>query len=154
MNPTLESPAFFLLTGAVGLPGDSVRLQRSNGSRPVSAVPRISPNGYLPRKPVHQSLGSDKPRSTSPSPQRETPSFRLRSLKHESGGRGEGEEEEDVEMGMHSFGNRANAFVTFAVTILAVMCSLASLSDNFNVHTPTADVKVSDRPLPFRPRFH
>ncbi|XP_010913326.1 signal peptidase complex subunit 3B [Elaeis guineensis] len=45
-------------------------------------------------------------------------------------------------MGMHSFGNRANAFVTFAVTILAVMCSLASLSDNFNVHTPTADVKV------------
>ncbi|OAY81844.1 Signal peptidase complex subunit 3B [Ananas comosus] len=43
---------------------------------------------------------------------------------------------------MHSFGYRANAVVTLAVTILAVMCSMASLSDNFNVPSPTAEVKV------------
>ncbi|XP_074556833.1 signal peptidase complex subunit 3A-like [Curcuma longa] len=43
---------------------------------------------------------------------------------------------------MHSFGYRANAVVTFAVTILAVMCAMASLSDNFNSPSPTADVKV------------
>lgn len=43
---------------------------------------------------------------------------------------------------MHSFGYRANAVVTFAVTILAVMCGMASLSDNFNSPSPTADVKV------------
>ncbi|URD98598.1 Signal peptidase complex subunit [Musa troglodytarum] len=43
---------------------------------------------------------------------------------------------------MHSFSYRANAVVTFAVTILAVMCGMASLSDNFNSPSPTADVKV------------
>ncbi|KAJ0989503.1 hypothetical protein J5N97_007859 [Dioscorea zingiberensis] len=43
---------------------------------------------------------------------------------------------------MHSFGYRANAVVTFAVTILAVMCSIASLSDNFNNPSPAADIKV------------
>ncbi|KAH7659952.1 Signal peptidase complex subunit 3 protein [Dioscorea alata] len=43
---------------------------------------------------------------------------------------------------MHSFGYRANAVVTFAVTILAVMCSIASLSDNFNASSPTAEIKV------------
>ena len=47
---------------------------------------------------------------------------------------------------MHSFGYRANALVTFAVTILAVICGLASLSDNFNVPTPTADVQVPTEP--------
>ncbi|KAG6478674.1 hypothetical protein ZIOFF_062118 [Zingiber officinale] len=43
---------------------------------------------------------------------------------------------------MHSFGYRANAVVTFAVTILAVTCAMVSLSDNFNSPSPTADVKV------------
>lgn len=44
---------------------------------------------------------------------------------------------------MHSFGYRANALLTFAVTILAVMCTMASFSDNFNIPSPSADVKVS-----------
>uniref|UniRef100_A0A1D1Z2A5 Signal peptidase complex subunit 3 n=1 Tax=Anthurium amnicola TaxID=1678845 RepID=A0A1D1Z2A5_9ARAE len=43
---------------------------------------------------------------------------------------------------MHSFGYRANALVTFAVTILAVLCAMASLSDNLNVPSPTAHVEV------------
>ncbi|XP_020265596.1 signal peptidase complex subunit 3B-like [Asparagus officinalis] len=43
---------------------------------------------------------------------------------------------------MHSVGYRANALVTFALTILAVMCGFASLSDNFNAPNPTADVQV------------
>ncbi|KAG6646554.1 hypothetical protein I3843_07G014800 [Carya illinoinensis] len=43
---------------------------------------------------------------------------------------------------MHSFGYRANALLTFAMTILALMCTLASLSDNFNSPTPSAHVKV------------
>ncbi|XP_073004709.1 signal peptidase complex subunit 3B-like isoform X2 [Typha latifolia] len=43
---------------------------------------------------------------------------------------------------MHSFGYRANAVVTFAATILAAICTIASLSDNFNVPSPTADIKV------------
>ncbi|KAK4771590.1 hypothetical protein SAY87_032122 [Trapa incisa] len=43
---------------------------------------------------------------------------------------------------MHSFGYRANALLTFAVTILAVMCAMASLSDNFNSPTPSAQVQV------------
>ncbi|RWW69277.1 hypothetical protein BHE74_00023136 [Ensete ventricosum] len=50
---------------------------------------------------------------------------------------------------MHSFGYRANAVVTFAVTILAVMCGMASLSDNFNSPSPTADVKVRNYFLKF-----
>ncbi|XP_042475014.1 signal peptidase complex subunit 3B-like [Macadamia integrifolia] len=43
---------------------------------------------------------------------------------------------------MHSFGYRANALLTFAVTILAVMCTMASFSDNLNAPSPTADVQV------------
>jgi hypothetical protein len=43
---------------------------------------------------------------------------------------------------MHSFGHRANAVATFAVTILAAICFAASFSDNFNTPTPTASVKV------------
>ncbi|KAF5453982.1 hypothetical protein F2P56_023685 [Juglans regia] len=43
---------------------------------------------------------------------------------------------------MHSFGYRANALLTFAMTILALMCAMASLSDNFNSPTPSAHVKV------------
>ncbi|KAL0904768.1 hypothetical protein M5K25_026918 [Dendrobium thyrsiflorum] len=43
---------------------------------------------------------------------------------------------------MHSFGFRANAIVTFALTILAVICAMTSLSDNLNVPSPTADIKV------------
>lgn len=47
---------------------------------------------------------------------------------------------------MHSFGYRANALLTVAVTILAVMCAMASLSDNFNSPTPSAQVQVSPSP--------
>ncbi|KAL7618624.1 hypothetical protein Lser_V15G04139 [Lactuca serriola] len=43
---------------------------------------------------------------------------------------------------MHSFGYRANALLTFAVTILAVMCAIASVSDNFNSPSPTSQVQV------------
>ncbi|KAL0380117.1 UNVERIFIED_CONTAM: Signal peptidase complex subunitB [Sesamum angustifolium] len=43
---------------------------------------------------------------------------------------------------MHSFGYRANAFLTFAITILALMCAMASLSDNFNSPSPTSQVQV------------
>ncbi|KAK7258837.1 hypothetical protein RIF29_24425 [Crotalaria pallida] len=43
---------------------------------------------------------------------------------------------------MHSFGYRANAVLTFAVTILALMCAIASFSDNFNNPTPVAQVQV------------
>ncbi|KAL1833441.1 hypothetical protein ACET3Z_003092 [Daucus carota] len=43
---------------------------------------------------------------------------------------------------MHSFGYRANALLTFAVTILAFMCAIASFSDTLNSPTPTAHVQV------------
>ncbi|XP_044469684.1 signal peptidase complex subunit 3B-like [Mangifera indica] len=43
---------------------------------------------------------------------------------------------------MHSFGYRANALLTFAVTILALMCAIASLSDNLNTSSPTAEIRV------------
>uniref|UniRef100_A0ACD5YF01 Uncharacterized protein n=1 Tax=Avena sativa TaxID=4498 RepID=A0ACD5YF01_AVESA len=43
---------------------------------------------------------------------------------------------------MHSFGHRANAVATFALTILAAMCFAASFSDSFNSPTPTASVKI------------
>ncbi|CAH9073631.1 unnamed protein product [Cuscuta epithymum] len=43
---------------------------------------------------------------------------------------------------MHSAGFRANALLTFAVTILALMCVIVSFSDNFNSPTPTAQVQV------------
>ncbi|XP_020588333.1 signal peptidase complex subunit 3B [Phalaenopsis equestris] len=45
---------------------------------------------------------------------------------------------------MHSFGQRANAIVTFSLTIVAVICSLASFSDNFNTPSPTAEIEVSN----------
>ncbi|ONI04592.1 hypothetical protein PRUPE_6G328900 [Prunus persica] len=43
---------------------------------------------------------------------------------------------------MHSFGYRANALLTFAVTILALMCAMASICDNLNHPTPTSQVQV------------
>ncbi|KNA19080.1 hypothetical protein SOVF_064230 [Spinacia oleracea] len=43
---------------------------------------------------------------------------------------------------MHSFGYRANALLTLAVTILAIMCAVASFSDTFNSPSPTAEIKV------------
>ncbi|KAI0510716.1 signal peptidase complex subunit 3B [Dendrobium catenatum] len=45
---------------------------------------------------------------------------------------------------MHSFGQRANAIITFSLTIVAVICSLASFSDNFNTPSPTAEIEVSN----------
>ncbi|XP_039026421.1 signal peptidase complex subunit 3B-like isoform X2 [Hibiscus syriacus] len=44
---------------------------------------------------------------------------------------------------MHSFGYRLNGLLTFAVTILALMCVITSLSDNFNTPSPSAEIKVS-----------
>ncbi|KAI4301820.1 hypothetical protein L6164_035062 [Bauhinia variegata] len=43
---------------------------------------------------------------------------------------------------MHSFGNRVNAVLIFAVTILALMCAMASLSDNLNSPSASAQVQV------------
>ncbi|KAF8038923.1 hypothetical protein BT93_B1469 [Corymbia citriodora subsp. variegata] len=43
---------------------------------------------------------------------------------------------------MHSFGYRTNALLTLGVTILALMCAMASFSDNFNLPSPSADVQV------------
>ncbi|KAK4487478.1 hypothetical protein RD792_005884 [Penstemon davidsonii] len=43
---------------------------------------------------------------------------------------------------MHSFGYRANALLTFSITILAVICGIASFSDNFNSPSPAAQVQV------------
>ncbi|XP_071706738.1 signal peptidase complex subunit 3A-like isoform X2 [Rutidosis leptorrhynchoides] len=42
---------------------------------------------------------------------------------------------------MHSFGYRANALLTFTITILAAICTIASLSDTLNSISPTATVK-------------
>jgi hypothetical protein len=44
---------------------------------------------------------------------------------------------------MHSFGYRANALLTFSLTILAFMCAIASLSDSLNSPSPSAQVQVS-----------
>jgi len=44
---------------------------------------------------------------------------------------------------MHSFAYRANALFTFGVTILAIMCVMASLSDNLNTPSPQAEIEVS-----------
>ncbi|CAJ2630772.1 unnamed protein product [Trifolium pratense] len=41
---------------------------------------------------------------------------------------------------MHSFGYRANALFTFAVTILGFMCALASFTDSFNSPSPSVQV--------------
>lgn len=43
---------------------------------------------------------------------------------------------------MHSFGYRANALLTFAVTILALMCAMASFSDNLSHPSPSSNVQV------------
>ncbi|KAE8076979.1 hypothetical protein FH972_015593 [Carpinus fangiana] len=43
---------------------------------------------------------------------------------------------------MHSFVYRANALLTLGVTVLALMCAMASLSDNLNVPSPSAHVHV------------
>ncbi|PKI64919.1 signal peptidase complex subunit 3B-like [Punica granatum] len=43
---------------------------------------------------------------------------------------------------MHSFGYRLNVLLTQAVTLLALMCVIASLSDTLNVPSPSADVRV------------
>ncbi|XWS53267.1 hypothetical protein CRYUN_Cryun11dG0142800 [Craigia yunnanensis] len=43
---------------------------------------------------------------------------------------------------MHSFGYRLNALLTFAVTILALMCAIASLSDNLNTPSPSAEIQI------------
>ncbi|KAK9664810.1 hypothetical protein RND81_14G070200 [Saponaria officinalis] len=43
---------------------------------------------------------------------------------------------------MHSFGYRANALLTLAVTVLAIMCAVASFSDTFNHPQPSVDIKV------------
>ncbi|KAF5740597.1 signal peptidase complex subunit 3B-like [Tripterygium wilfordii] len=45
---------------------------------------------------------------------------------------------------MHSFGYRANALLTFAVTILALMCAIASVSDTLNHPTPSAEIQISN----------
>lgn len=44
---------------------------------------------------------------------------------------------------MHSYGYRVNALLTFAITILAVMSAMASLSDNLNSPTPFVHAQVS-----------
>ena len=61
--------------------------------------------------------------------------------------------EDEEEEKMHSFGYRANALLTFALTILAMMCAMASFSDNFNHPTPSSQVQVSTVPIFLFP-FH
>ncbi|GAB2265365.1 hypothetical protein Dimus_000425 [Dionaea muscipula] len=43
---------------------------------------------------------------------------------------------------MHSFGYRANALLTLSITILAIICGMASFSDNFNFPSPSATIQV------------
>ncbi|KAJ0253796.1 Signal peptidase complex subunit 3B [Hirschfeldia incana] len=43
---------------------------------------------------------------------------------------------------MHSSGYRANALLTFSVTILAFMCAIVSFSDNFSNQTPSAQIQI------------
>ncbi|KAI6692474.1 hypothetical protein NL676_020184 [Syzygium grande] len=43
---------------------------------------------------------------------------------------------------MHSFGYRANALLTFALTILALMCAMASLSDNLSSPSASAEIQI------------
>ncbi|CAL1407297.1 unnamed protein product [Linum trigynum] len=43
---------------------------------------------------------------------------------------------------MHSFGFRANAVLTFGITILALICAMASISDNFNSPHPSAEIQI------------
>ena len=42
----------------------------------------------------------------------------------------------------HTFTHRLNALLTFAVTVLAVMCFCASVTDEFHVSNPVVDVQV------------
>ena len=42
----------------------------------------------------------------------------------------------------HTFTHRLNALLTFAVSVLAGMCALASLTDEFHVSSPVVDVQV------------
>ncbi|KAJ6354033.1 hypothetical protein OIU76_002959, partial [Salix suchowensis] len=37
---------------------------------------------------------------------------------------------------------RANALLTYALTILALMCTIASFSDNFNFPSPSVEIQV------------
>uniref|UniRef100_A0A7N0ZU04 Signal peptidase complex subunit 3 n=1 Tax=Kalanchoe fedtschenkoi TaxID=63787 RepID=A0A7N0ZU04_KALFE len=43
---------------------------------------------------------------------------------------------------MHSFLYRLNALLTFSLIILALICGMASFSDNFNTPSPSVDLKV------------
>ncbi|KAF8107656.1 hypothetical protein N665_0118s0024 [Sinapis alba] len=43
---------------------------------------------------------------------------------------------------MHSFGYRANALLTFAVTALAFICAIASFSDKFSNQNPSAEIQI------------
>ncbi|XAR49101.1 hypothetical protein NMG60_11032170 [Bertholletia excelsa] len=43
---------------------------------------------------------------------------------------------------MHSFGYRANALLAFFLSVLALMCVVASLSNNLNFPAPSAHVQV------------
>ncbi|XP_047338470.1 signal peptidase complex subunit 3A-like [Impatiens glandulifera] len=43
---------------------------------------------------------------------------------------------------MHTFGYRANAVLTFAVMVLALMCAATSFTDKFNTPSPSAHVQV------------
>lgn len=55
---------------------------------------------------------------------------------------------------MHSIGYRTNALLTFAVTVLALMCAIVSLSDNLNSPNPTAQVQVPFTSPCTLPNFH
>ncbi|KAF3457195.1 hypothetical protein FNV43_RR01852 [Rhamnella rubrinervis] len=43
---------------------------------------------------------------------------------------------------MHTVGYRMNAVLTLGVTILALICAMASLADNLNLPSPSAHVQV------------
>lgn len=45
---------------------------------------------------------------------------------------------------MHSFGYRANALLTFAVTALAFICAIASFSDKFSNQNPSVEIQVME----------
>ncbi|CAM8911421.1 unnamed protein product [Rhodiola kirilowii] len=45
---------------------------------------------------------------------------------------------------MHSFLYRLNALLTFSLTILALICGLASFSDKFKIVSPSANLQVSN----------
>ncbi|KAL4179148.1 hypothetical protein AMTRI_Chr13g118590 [Amborella trichopoda] len=43
---------------------------------------------------------------------------------------------------MHSFGYRLNSLLTYAATILALMCAVASFSDKLSLPSPNAELQV------------